>query len=74
MRRDEHEKTLRESAGWRETYRADPAPEAVVCGALGCHTREDLRRVSPPDTLPRVLCPAHVRDFLDRKSESEVIA
>ena len=46
---------------------ADAAPEADVCGALGCRTTDDLRFAEHPERGTRVLCPAHRRDYLRSK-------
>jgi len=48
---------------------AAPAPDAAVCVAIGCHEREDLRRVTDGDRT-RVLCPTHAEDFLPREVKS----
>jgi len=55
------------STGYRETddiFHVGEHIEAFACGATGCHTDEDLRRVTK-DGRRRVLCPDHARDFLE---------
>jgi len=39
------------------------AVDAHVCGALGCHEDDDLRRARHPDRGTRVLCPSHATHF-----------
>lgn len=41
-----------------------PAPDAAVCGALGCHVRDELVEVDVPGERTRVLCQRHKRDFI----------
>lgn len=42
---------------------APPAPGAAVCGTLGCHRDDDLRRARHPDHGKRVVCPEHLEDL-----------
>jgi len=43
------------------------SPDAIVCTALGCHDRDELRRVTS-DGRTRVLCPPHAVDFLGQQA------
>jgi len=47
------------------TGSGSPGGVGPLCGAIGCHTGDDLRRVERAGTV-RVLCPEHARDFLTR--------
>lgn len=42
--------------------------EAHGCGAIGCHEREDLRRVVRGGRQ-RVLCPDHAHGFVEGNNE-----
>jgi len=42
---------------------APPAPNADVCGALGCRRDDDLRRAEHPDHGERTVCPRHLREL-----------
>lgn len=46
--------------------RLEFAPDAAVCGALGCRERDDLLRVQDEGGRRRVLCPEHARGWLSR--------
>lgn len=41
-----------------------PAPEAAVCGALGCQRDDQLKLVRPGDGYQRVLCRRHATELL----------
>ena len=43
------------------------APEAVVCGALGCRDGEQLAKVKCDDGRHRVLCREHTLEIIRRK-------
>lgn len=43
-------------------------PEAVVCGALGCHGTNDLTAVTDSNGRTRTLCPSCRQDFLEVES------
>lgn len=47
----------------------DAAPNAGVCGALGCHDREHLVRVRLEEIGQRVVCPSHAAGLLRRELE-----
>lgn len=42
---------------------APPAPDAVVCSALGCRRDDDLRWGKHPEYGERVVCPHHLEDL-----------
>jgi len=43
----------------------EPAPNADVCGALGCHNDDDLRFADHPRHGQRVVCPRHHREITE---------
>lgn len=45
----------------------DTAPNATVCGALGCQKTEDLHRGIIDDVGQRVLCTEHLEQILIRE-------
>lgn len=52
------------SPGERLEAETVPAPDAVVCGAAGCHETDALGRVTDEQGRTRVLCPQHRKHFL----------
>jgi hypothetical protein len=48
---------------------APPAPNAAVCGALGCRSDDDLRRAEHPDHGERVVCPEHLAELRDLEDD-----
>lgn len=43
----------------------EPAPNADVCGALGCRNSDDLRFADHPRHGQRVVCPRHHREITE---------
>lgn len=43
----------------------EPAPNAQVCGALGCRNTDDLRFADHPRHGQRVVCPRHHQELTE---------